>query len=60
MARKITTKRFVENIKIRLRKKELTKQRARKILTGKMVSIRRKKCKALADEKIIISLKRRL
>lgn len=60
MVRKITTKRFVENIKTRLQNKELTKTRARRILTGKMVSIRRKKCKALADEKIIMSLKRRL
>lgn len=60
MVRKITTKRFVENIKIRLKNKELTKQKARMILTGKMVSIKRKKHKALADEKIIMSLKRRL
>ena len=60
MARKITTKRFVENIKKRLKNRELTKKRARKILTGKMVSIRRKKVKAVADEKIIMSLKRKL
>ena len=60
MARKITTKRFVENIRTRVKNKELTKQKARRILRGKMMAIRRKKCKALDDEKIIMSLKRRL
>ena len=60
MARKITTKRFVDNLKKRLRSREITKKKAKKILIGKMVSIRRKKVKAVADEKIIMSLKRKL
>lgn len=60
MARKITTKRFIDNVRTRLKNKDITKQRARRILTGKMASVKRRKKKALADERMIMIFKRRI
>lgn len=60
MARKFSLKKYIANLNMRIKNREIVKSDALRILRGKAVAIKRRKKRAIEEEKLISKVKNRL